>query len=265
VPIVIPASQAVIDELWDFDQPTLSEERFRQASGSATHPTAGLALRTQLARALGLQQRFDEAAALLDDIAAAAAQLPLDGRAELQVRVALERGRLANSGGNADAARPHFVEARERAAAVGLESLAIDALHMLAIIAPLGEQAELHERAIVLADSATDPHARDWLASLLNNYGWTRFDLEQHEAALALFQQALLERLRQGTPRQIGIARWCVGRTLRALGRVDEALALQRQLKSANDAAGIDDHYVDEEIAACLAELGERTLEQDDT
>jgi tetratricopeptide (TPR) repeat protein len=257
VPVAIPASQALIDSLWDFDQPTTSAERFRAAADAATDPTIALCLRTQAARALGLQSRFAEAAALLDKVAAAAAELPLAGRAELQVRVALERGRLANSSGDADAARPHFVDARERAAAVGLESLAIDALHMLAVVAPPDEQVALHERAIALAESAIDPRARDWLASLLNNCGWTRFDLEQYDAALALFQRALLERLRQGKQRQIGVARWCVGRTLRALGRVEQALTVQQQLKADNAGAGIEDPFVDEEIAACLAALAD--------
>ena len=43
------------------------------------------------------------------------------------------------------------------------------------------------------------------------------------------------------------VARWCVGRTLRTLGRYDEALALMREL--AADPVGAEDDYVHEEIA----------------
>ena len=44
------------------------------------------------------------------------------------------------------------------------------------------------------------------------------------------------------------VARWCVGRCLRTLGRYDEALDLMREL--AADPAGAEDEYVAEEIAA---------------
>ncbi len=49
------------------------------------------------------------------------------------------------------------------------------------------------------------------------------------------------------------MARWCVGRTLRTLGRYDEALALMRDL--AADPVGAEDEYVAEEIAANEAAL----------
>ncbi|HVU10165.1 MAG TPA: hypothetical protein VHD90_02760, partial [Phototrophicaceae bacterium] len=56
----------------------------------------------------------------------------------------------------------------------------------------------------------------------------------------------------QGNAKLIRIARWTVGRTLRALGRIDEALAIQRQLAE----IGGDDGYVDEELGECLLALG---------
>jgi hypothetical protein len=50
------------------------------------------------------------------------------------------------------------------------------------------------------------------------------------------------------------VARWCVGRTLRTLGRYDEALALMEEL--AADPVGAEDDYVAEEIAANREALG---------
>ena len=72
-------------QLWDFDDPAASERRFRRAA-SATQGPDRLVPLTQLARALGLQERYDEAHAVLDGLSAA--------QPEEEVRVTLERGRL---------------------------------------------------------------------------------------------------------------------------------------------------------------------------
>lgn len=55
--------------MWDFSHPETSEERFRAALAGARGDDAPI-LRTQLARAMALQRRFDEAAAELDAVAA---------------------------------------------------------------------------------------------------------------------------------------------------------------------------------------------------
>jgi tetratricopeptide (TPR) repeat protein len=243
--------QRLIDELWDFSDPAASEIRFRSAAEQASDADSAPILETQFARALGLQRRFDEAAAALD-LVEARDQMP----PELRVRVALERGRVLNSSGSPAAARPLFERAYELAAAAGLEHLTVDALHMVAIVAAPGEQATLNEQALAIASAASDPRARDWRASLLNNLGWARFEAGEYAEALALFGEAVDERVRQGKPRQIGVARWAVARTLRALGRIEEALAAQNDLVLWLAAAQMTDSYVEEEIGECLAALG---------
>lgn len=70
------------------------------------------------------------------------------------------------------------------------------------------------------------------------------------------------ERQRQGKAGETLVARWCVARVLRELGRVDEALAIQRELRAAHERAGTSDPYVDEEIAACEAALAARTTHE---
>jgi tetratricopeptide (TPR) repeat protein len=238
------ASQALIDELWDFDDPVESERRFRAAADGG----GAAAIRTQVARALGLQGRFEEG---LGELEGVAGESP-----EIEVRVALERGRIENSRGDSGAARPLFEEAFQRALAAGLENLAVDALHMVAIVAPAEEQPRLHDQAIQLASAASDPRARQWLASLLNNAGWTRFEAGDLSGALDLFERTLAERRAQGKSREIGIARWSVARTLRALGRMDEALAIQQDLLRVNGGAGVEDPYVHEELGECLLAVG---------
>lgn len=168
------------------------------------------------------------------------------------MRVYLERGRVLNSSGSPVEARPLFEAAFAAATDGGLEQLAIDALHMVAIVAPPEEQDALNRRALDLAEAASDPRARQWRASLLNNLGWSAFERGDYPEALRLFEDALAERIEQGKAPEILIARWCIGRTLRALGRLDEALALQRSLAAELTAAGKADPYVDEEIAQLL-------------
>jgi len=63
-------NQAQIDALWDLDDPTASEGRFRAAASSTADSQLALILGTQVARALGLQRRFDEALAVQRALAA---------------------------------------------------------------------------------------------------------------------------------------------------------------------------------------------------
>lgn len=78
-----------VDALWNFNDPAASEARFREALIKAQGDDA-LVLSTQIARTLGLRQRYEEAHRELDAVEAAAR----DAGAAVRVRVALERGRV---------------------------------------------------------------------------------------------------------------------------------------------------------------------------
>ena len=225
--------------LWDYDDPAGSEARFRTALDLAEGSDRPVLL-TQVARALGLQERYDEGHAVLDDLAT--------HDPEVATRVELERGRLLRSSGRPDEARPHFEAAAGSADAAGLEALHLDALHMVALVADPADQVALHEQALGVAAAATDQAARDWDAALLNNLGMTYADAGEWDRALAAFEDALAACRRIGDDRRIRVARWMVAWALRNLGRTDEALAMQRALKAEFTAAGIEDHYVDEEL-----------------
>ena len=106
------------NELWNFDDPAGSEQRFRTAAETA-EGTDRLVLLTQVARALGLQERYDEGHAVLD-------QLAVDDH-EVATRASLERGRLLRAAGEPDQARPHFEAAATTARASGLEALRVEA------------------------------------------------------------------------------------------------------------------------------------------
>jgi tetratricopeptide (TPR) repeat protein len=225
---------------WDFDDPAGSERRLRAAADGSAGAERDAWL-TQVARALGLQGRFDEAHAVLDSVE--------DGDPEVVTRLALERGRLLRSGGMAAAARPDFESAVQLARAAGLEELVVDAMHMVALVTEGEERAAAQQAALVAARSAGDPRARDWEASILNNIGMDHAEAGDHGRALACFEEALVARERIGDPASIRVARWMVAWSLRHLGRRDEALDLQRRLKAELEATGEADPYVDEELA----------------
>lgn len=186
-------SQAVLDELWDFGDPVASEARLRAAVEAETDAATRAELETQVARALGLQERFVEADALLST-------LPVTSP-EVSVRIALERGRLRNSSGEAESARPLFELAAEVAASADLTFLRVDALHMLAIADP--EHApEWTGRALEVLDPTTDARTLRWLVSLHNNAGWAHVDAGRPVDALAEFERAEDAAARWGTPQQ---------------------------------------------------------------
>jgi hypothetical protein len=199
-----------------------------------------------------LQGKFAEGHASLDQAQADVPALP----AEPRVRLLLERGRLHNSAGEPEAARPLFMQAWETAREAGEDGFAVDAAHMLAIVAQGDEVLRWNRAALELAESSVDPRVRRWRASLHNNLGWTYHDRADFEAALAHFERAVGLRAEAGKMPELRIARWCVGRALRSLGRLREALAIQEALLAQAEAEGLlQDGYVSEEIGECLLAL----------
>jgi tetratricopeptide (TPR) repeat protein len=244
-----------IDALWDYDHPAESEAAFRRALETLDERAdlpLQLELLTQIARAQALQRHIDEAHATLDTVEARlGATTP-----RVRIRYLLERGRVSNSSRQPERAQPYFAEAWELASTAGEDILAIDAAHMLAIIAPPEASLAWNQRALKLADRSPAPRALHWRGSLYNNLGWNYHDAGDYEQALAAFQKATASRREEGNPALVRIALWAEARTLRSLGRVEEALALQQGLLRGFDARGEQDGYVYEEIAECLAALG---------
>jgi tetratricopeptide (TPR) repeat protein len=247
-------------ETWDFDDPELTRLRFMALIDSVPpgSPTA-LVYRTQLARTHSLRREFDAANDILDAAALRCDDLPTGCALDhVQARLAIERGRTLNSSGAPAEAMGYFAEAYERATAAGAAGLAVDALHMSAIAAGAAEgpaaSTEWNERAIAEAESSSDPAARRWLGSLLNNYGWDKHATGEHAQALEIFERALAAREEQGKEPELTVAKWTVGRALRSLERYDEALEIHDQL--AVSPHGADDGYVHEERGECLLALG---------
>lgn len=240
---------ASIDAQWNYADPAASEARFRaRLAAAAQGSREALELETQIARAQGLQREFEVAHRTLDGVEAKLAS----AAARVRVRYLLERGRVYNSAGAPERAVPLFVEASNTALAddePDAEFYRIDALHMLGIAAPASERMSWNQQALRVAERAKDPRAREWRASLLNNLGWVVFDRGDPSTALAYWQRALDLRVKSGEVDRVRIAKWTVGRGLRAVGRLDEAEAVQLALAGELDRAGKPDGFVFEELA----------------
>ena len=214
--------QSELDALWNFDDPIASADRFAQAAAESDRAELVRAeLETQRARALGLQQRFDEADALLDSLEPALGILA--------VRTALERGRLRMSAGRWHDALPLFEEALSRARREGDVFLAVDAAHMLAIADP-DRSAEWTAEALDELREAAGARTRRWAVTLHNNRGWTLIEHGLPAAALEEFVAAFSAAREVGTDAQLFRAERSLARALRLLGRADEALAIVRRL-----------------------------------
>jgi tetratricopeptide (TPR) repeat protein len=191
--------QATLDQLWDFDDPALSEARFRAAAADESYDADERAeLTTQLGRAIGLQGRHEEADALLDSID--------PDEPTVAVRVLLERGRLLNSSGHPAMAVPLFEQAAELADHLSEEFLAVDALHMLAIADPAHAESWTRS-ALEYASTVHDERTKRWIVALHNNLGWTLHEAGRCTEAMVEFQLAEQWAERIGTPRQQELAR----------------------------------------------------------
>jgi tetratricopeptide (TPR) repeat protein len=188
--------QADLDALWDFADAAGSEARLR-AAAAAESGTERAELETQVARALGLQERYAEADMILEAIG--------DQNPVVRVRVALERGRVRNSSGDPTGAAPLLREAASLAASTDLTFLRVDALHMLAI-ADAGQAEASTREALAVLEGVDDPRTLRWAVAVHNNAGWTLFDAGRFVEALGAFLKAKDAAVRWGTPQQVRFA-----------------------------------------------------------
>lgn len=231
--------------LWDFDDLEASNARLRAQLGEETTDPGRAEVLTQLARVESLRCDFDACERLLQEAESLARKDRL-----AKVRIELERGRKLRSRGDSQAAVPLFESAYARACANGLFFLAGDAAHMVAISDP-DQLVEWTQRGLELAEA--EPDAGYWAGPLLNNLGWHHFENGDYNEALEAFERALEARERDPeNPVEIEIARYAIGKTLRFLGRPEEAAALlERCIANSKP-----DPYFHEELSEIYAVLG---------
>jgi tetratricopeptide (TPR) repeat protein len=135
----------------------------------------------------------------------------------------------------------------------------VDAAHMVAIVERDPDvQLIWNLRALELALKTSDERAQKWPGSLQNNIGWSYHDTGEYELALEQFEEALEWRKKEGNVRLIRIAEWCIGRAMRSLGQVGQALKRQQELLRQYEADGEMPGYTYEEIGECLYMLNQR-------
>ncbi|HXQ33064.1 MAG TPA: tetratricopeptide repeat protein, partial [Anaerolineales bacterium] len=223
------------DALWDYAHPDETETKFRKTILQIPDDDpAYLELLTQIARAQGLQRKFDKAHQTLDQVQKRLGDFP----SHAKVRFLLERGRVHSSSGHPEEARPFFEEALDLAKQLFEDFYAVDAIHMLAIVSPPDQSLDLNLQAIQMAEFSGQEKAQNWLGSLYNNTGWSYHDLGDYASALEIFEKAEAWQRSKGRVSQTRIATWTVARTMRSLNRVEEALSKQMALKEELDYAG---------------------------
>src|SRR6058998_1183459 len=162
---------ADFDKLWDYDHPAATEGKFRQLLPAAVDSldiSYLLQLLTQIARTEGQQRKFEDAHRTLDRVENS---LPKADDAT-KVRYLLERGRVYNSSGRVDEARPLFLEAFDLALNSKQDAYAVDAAHMMAIVEPPEKRSQWNLKALDIAENSAEEKAKKWRGSLYNNMGW---------------------------------------------------------------------------------------------
>lgn len=251
-----------LQALWNFADPSLSEQRFRSALAMAQGDDV-LILHTQIARTHTLRRNFAQAR---EQLAALQPQLASAG-AEARVRHALEWGRCFASGTHRpeelteDArtqARQAWQRALDTAKGAGLDGLAVDAIHMFAFVDTTpAQQQHWAEQALAVVLASQQPAAQRWQASIRNNLGLALEKQGRHAEALPQYQQALALRRQMGNAQNTLVGGYMVARSLRLLGRIDEALAMQQQLLRDSEALGAVDPYVLDELALLYKASGD--------
>ena len=260
-----PARAIDLAPLWNFSDVPGSEQRFRDALATTTGDDA-LIMQTQIARTYGLRNDFPKAREILHGIEP---QLAFAG-AEARARHALELGRTYASAAHPAAsiedeaktrARAAFLAAHDLAKTGQLDGLAIDALHMMAFVdTKPDQQLRWGERALEIAVESTQPAAKRWEPSLRNNIGYALHELGRYDEALAEFRRAVVLREKSGDAAALRDARWMEAWTLRALKRVDDAIAIQTKLETEYASSGTTNRGVFEELELLYRAKGDAAM-----
>lgn len=219
-------------KLWNYQAPAATEKRFRDLlplARSSNDRGYRAELLTQIARARGLQNRFDDAHQTLDQV-----ERMLDNSIpRARIRYLLERGRVFNSSNHSAQALHCFHQANDLATETRELSLQIDAMHMIAI-AETDPHVQLKWNLEAIDLTLRNPTESRWLYALYNNTGETYLLLKDYPSALEMFQNlANLDR-KQGKQSDI-FAMKDIGKCLRLCGRLEESARLLSPLVNQNN------------------------------
>ncbi len=235
-----------IDGYWDVNRLLTTESQIRLLPG-------GEAL-TQLARVQGLQENILEARVTLDQVKTVLDETTGPEKTRLEIRFLLELGRILCLSMTPSKAQPHFFRAWEMATKVPeFHYFAVDAAVMLSNTQPPKYQNEWLIKATALAEESKNPQAALWKSQLYVMQGWHLFDFRRLPEALSSFEKAAVQEP-PPTEEKLLVIKWSIARVMRGLNRFEEALAIQRFLKTQLTIGAAAGH-VDLELAENLQSL----------
>ncbi len=218
------------DRLWNYSDPAATETKFREKLPEAEKSgdtDIYIQLLTQIARAQGLQGKYDDAHKTLDD----AEKRLTEETKTARIRYLMERGRVFNSSGSKEKSKPMFLDAWALCQAEKNDFFGVDALHMMGIVEPPEKQLGWSIKALELVEKSEDKRVKGWLGPLRNNIGWSHFDLKEYDKALEMFRKDIEWRKKIGDEGAHRMARWSVAHVYRVTGKVDEALEIQQTIE----------------------------------
>lgn len=254
-----------MDTLWNPADAAASEAAFRALLDEAQkltdrEPDSLIELLCWLGRSEACQKKFIQARGSLEKAEKLLNEEQANHPRSARIRWLLEKGRLHILEKTPSQARGFFSEALAMAIHSGEDHFAVEIAQLMATTEPQKVQQEWILRAIEIAENSRLPKTRGWLGGLYTSLGWKLYDLKQYDQSLETFKKALAHLKAQGTAREAFVAQWSIGKVLRALGKTEEALSIQKTLLSELGIGGERDGRLYEELAECLQTL-KRTTE----
>ncbi len=240
-----------IDGFWDFHDLARTEMNIQAVLPVDEGPWTAKSVEhlTQMARVLALLGNLPTAKKTLERAHELIMNLAPEEQIRPLIRYYLETGRIFCLSMTPAKAQGPLTQAFNLSKQINDDYLAIDAALMLSISRPPKFQNEMLLAAMELAEKSKIPQAQLWLAQLYTMDGWHYFDFRRFEDALARFEKALARPRFEGDQAKVFVIRWCIARTLRSLGRTQEALDLQQNLMNEMSLIGNVSGHVYLEIA----------------
>ncbi len=246
-----------LDQYWHPKDPALSEKHFRTMLAELKDPAGAnsvvrIDLLLQIARAEVLQGKLPEAIATLEAVTQYLEVNPSEVPVRTRIRLLLEEGRILTLQRTPSQARTRFAKAWELAVNAESDYFVVEIARAMAEIEPPKMQEVWIRKAIEVASESAQDKAKLWLGELYEDLGWRLFDLRQFDESLAAHKCSLNNYRAFDSQEGAHRASWAIGRLLRQLRRIPEALAWNEALLLEIPGSGHLFGRICEEVAECL-------------